>query len=264
MSTGRPKPRKSTNSSYTKVEPSDPISASGTPPNELDWATTLHHIKEWSHHTLLEHLYSKSFSIGAREYNPSAPFVYVRTEDGVTTTLPHGYRLPLVFIAKFQWETICRALNSVAALSASASSSSSPTFQGSVLKDWLEQREEMLHLSRMCHTLFRRARIKQESGGMEKGWRCIMFDRMLARFYKGWPYSSPKNAKLFVDKWGIKEYDRDVLKHGVLTFLDALFPPPINFFAYEREGLICYVSVQTGSDGSSGALQIYGSPKTKS
>ena len=78
---------------------------------ELDWSYTVRCTKEWTHDELLSHLCSKAFTIPPRDYNPSAPFVYVRTEDGVVTTLPHGYRIPLMFVAKYQWETIYRILS---------------------------------------------------------------------------------------------------------------------------------------------------------
>jgi hypothetical protein len=166
---------------------------------ELDWSYTARCAKEWSGDELLSHLCSKAFTIPSRDYNPSAPFVYVKTEDGVTTVLPHGYRIPLMFVAKYQWETTTRTLS----------------LQNR--QRWEAVRDEIFHLSRLCHILFSKARAKADSGGMEKGWRCVMFDRVLTRFYKGWPVSSPAKLEAFISHFGSKEYERDVLKYGTST-----------------------------------------------
>ena len=169
--------------------------------SELDWSYTARCTKEWSDDELLNHLCSNAFTIPPRDYNPSAPFVYIRTEDGVVTTLPHGYRLPLMFIAKYQWEITARTLS----------------LQNR--QRWEAVRSEILHLSRLCQTLFLKAHAKSESSGMEKGWRCIMFDRVLTRVYKGWPVSSPAKVDAFLSHFSSKEYERDVLKYGTSNIL---------------------------------------------
>lgn len=181
---------------------------------ELDWSYTVRCTKEWSDDELLSHLCSKAFTIPPRDYSPSAPFVYVRTEDGVVTTLPHGYRIPLMFVARYQWETIFRTLS----------------LQNR--RQWEAGRDELFHLSRLCHALFSKARAKAESSGMEKGWRCVMFDRLLTRFYKGWPVSSPAKLEAFISHFSSKEYDRDVLKNGMPTNISP-FPPAL-FKHYSR------------------------------
>ncbi|CAA7263915.1 unnamed protein product [Cyclocybe aegerita] len=160
---------------------------------DLDWAYTARCARTWSHDALLTHLCQQSFSIPPRDYNPSAPFVYARMLDGEVVTLPHGYRLPLMFVGKYIWETMF-----------------------SKLKDettWKKERANLFHLSRLCQNLFRRARAKALKGGMEKGWRSLMFDRLLARFYKHWTTNDPKSGPKFITTHSIKEYDRDVLKH---------------------------------------------------
>ncbi|KAJ3515775.1 hypothetical protein NLJ89_g1552 [Agrocybe chaxingu] len=160
---------------------------------DLDWAYTARCSRTWSQDALLTHFCQQSFSIPPRDYNPSAPFVYVRMLDGEVVTLPHGYRLPLMFVGKYIWETVF-----------------------SKLKDevtWKKERANLFHLSRLCQNLFRRARAKALKGGMEKGWRSLMFDRLLARFYKHWTANDPKSGPNFITTHSIKEYDRDVLKH---------------------------------------------------
>ncbi|KAF8200121.1 hypothetical protein BJ912DRAFT_1054512 [Pholiota molesta] len=160
---------------------------------DLDWAYTSRTVRKLSHDALLTHLWEKSFSIPPREYNPSAPFVWVKLHSGDTVRLPHGYRLPLMFVAKYRWEmTLAKVRNE---------------------RLWKQERANIFHLSRLCENLFRRAQAKASRGGMEKGWRCVMFDRLLARFYKHWSRNDPEGGKGFLKTHGSKEYDRDVLKH---------------------------------------------------
>lgn len=174
---------------------------------DLDWAYTAQVVRKWSHDALLSHIWAKSFSIPARDYNPSAPFVYVRMHDGEVVTLPHGYRLPLMFVAKYYWGITLSRLKSA--------------------ESWKKERENVFHLSRLCENLFQRARAKAFNGGMEKGWRCLMFDRLLARFYKSWYRNDPPAGREFISNFGAKEYDRDVLKHGMWSI--PLYNPSFYF-----------------------------------
>ncbi|KAF9547398.1 hypothetical protein CPC08DRAFT_823657 [Agrocybe pediades] len=160
---------------------------------DLDWTFTVETARTWSHDALLTHIYENAFSIPPRDYNPSAPFVYIKFHNGETVTLPHGYRLPLAFVAKYCWEMTLSKLKDE--------------------KAWKKERTGIFHLARLCENLLQRARAKAFTGGMEKGWRCEMFDRLLARFYKQRTRNDPQGIKEFVAKFGMKEYDRDVLKH---------------------------------------------------
>ncbi|KAH9476553.1 hypothetical protein JR316_0010465 [Psilocybe cubensis] len=160
---------------------------------DLDWSYTARTVRTLSHDQLLNELWEKGFSIPPREYNPSAPFVYVKMFNGEVVTLPHGYRLPLMFVARYYWGIALSKLNDV--------------------NLWKKERANVYHLSRLCENLFQRARAKAFAGGMEKGWRCVMFDRLLARFYKSWYRNDPPAGKEFEQKFSVKEYDRDVLKH---------------------------------------------------
>ncbi|PPQ81955.1 hypothetical protein CVT25_014684 [Psilocybe cyanescens] len=160
---------------------------------DLDWGYTARNIRAMSHDELLTDLWKKGFSIPPREYNPSAPFVYVKMNNGEVITLPHGYRLPLMFVARYYWGITLSKVGDVTL--------------------WKKERANVYHLSRLCENLFQRARAKAFAGGMEKGWRCVMFDRLLARFYKSWYRNDPAAGKEFETKFSVKEYDRDVLKH---------------------------------------------------
>jgi len=170
---------------------------------DLDWAYTAETVHNWTQDALVSHLWENAFSVPPREYNPSAPFVYVKFHNGESVTLPHGYRLPLAFVAKYRWEMTLDKIKDE--------------------KTWKKDRAAIFHLSRLCENLFQRARAKALSGGMEKGWRCEMFDRLLARLYKSWVRNDPQGIKEFATKHSLKEYDRDVLKHGVFHYLVCVF-----------------------------------------
>lgn len=175
------------------------------PSGDLDWEYTARTLKRLSPDALIEYLVNNAITVPARDYNPSAPFVHIKfaasqggNDEGevavTTVSLPHGYRLPLMFVTKYMWATALRTLPSE--------------------KEWKGVRGNIIHLCRLCENLFRRAHAKALQGGMEKGWRCIMFDRLLARFYKHWDKSNPSAIIGFAKTHGLKEYDRDVLKHG--------------------------------------------------
>ena len=172
---------------------------------DLDWDYTARTVREWSTDAILSHLWKNTFSIPAREYNPSAPFVWIKNDSGDSIVLPHGYRLPLMFVAKYCWEVTFKKVGSE--------------------DSWRKAKGNVFHLSRLCQNLFRRAKAKKElRGGMEKGWRCLMFDRLLARFYKHWSRNDPVGGKKFLVEHSVKEYDRDVLKHGELHQLSLQHP----------------------------------------
>ncbi|KAF8801379.1 hypothetical protein BYT27DRAFT_7216170 [Phlegmacium glaucopus] len=75
--------------------------------------------------------------------------------------------------------------------------------------------------------LFSEAPAKTESSGMENDWRCVMFDRLLT---KSWPVSSPAKLGSFLSYFSPKEYERDILKHGVQRF------PAEKFFGIQDSG----------------------------
>lgn len=173
---------------------------------DLAWSYTLQCIETWSPSVLLDHLNGNLFSIPARGYTPQAPFVNVRRMNGEVIALPHPYRLPLMFVGKYLWETLLGSLKDENADGLA----------------WKAKQANVLHLSRLCQTLFAHAQAKAgeiDGGGMEKGWRCVVFDRLLVRFYKQWPANDSKSGLEFLALYGKKEYDRDALKYGASIIL---------------------------------------------
>ncbi|KAF8886683.1 hypothetical protein CPB84DRAFT_1850033 [Gymnopilus junonius] len=161
---------------------------------DLDWSYTSRTLRGMSDAHLLRLLTQRAVvSIPQREYNPSAPFVHVKTSYG-TVALPHGYRTPLSFVVKYIWESVLEALKDE--------------------RRWKKDRVAIFHLWRVCESLLRRAEVKAGwMGGMEKVWRCPIFDRLLTRFYKHSARCDPLAVEEFLEDYGEREYDRDVQKH---------------------------------------------------
>lgn len=167
---------------------------------DLDWSYTSKCVRRWSPNSLLTHLYSHAFSVPPRDYKPSFPFVNVNLciqdgDDPEMVSLPQGYRLPLLMVGKYLWETVLLALSAGR-------------------EEWLARATNIFHISRLCENLFASALVKTVKGGMEKGWRCLMFDRFLTRLYNRWIQNDPASIETFWKKYEGKEYNRDVLKHG--------------------------------------------------
>jgi hypothetical protein len=83
---------------------------------DLDWSYTSRCIRRWSPNSLLTHLYSHAFSVPPRDYKPSFPFVNINLvsqdgDDPEMVSLPQSYRLPLLMVAKYLWETLLLALS---------------------------------------------------------------------------------------------------------------------------------------------------------
>jgi len=167
---------------------------------DLDWSYTSKCVRRWSPNSLLTHLYSHAFSVPPRDYKPSFPFVNINLcsqdgDDPEMVSLPQAYRLPLLMAAKYLWETVLLALSAGR-------------------EEWLARATNIFHISRLCENLFASARVKSVKGGMEKGWRCLMFDRFLTRLYNRSIQNDPSSILTFLKKYEAKEYNRDVLKHG--------------------------------------------------
>jgi hypothetical protein len=164
---------------------------------ELDWSYTSRCARRWSPSSLLTHLYSHAFSVPPKL---SFPFVNINifsqdVDDPEMISLPQAYRLPLLMVAKYLWETVHLALSAGR-------------------EEWTAQTTNIFHISRLCENLFAGARVKTAKGGMETGWRCLMFDRFLTRFYNNWVHNDPASNERFWRLHKAEEYDKDVLKHG--------------------------------------------------
>jgi len=152
-----------------------------------------HH--DLSQNVLIEYLRHKVFNIPPRELHSTISLFQVTTLDGTVIALPRGYRVPLMFITKFQWDSLMLVLTSE-----------------NRQTEWEEYKFDILHLSKLCQHLFAQA---EEARGIDRSWRCATFDRVLTRFYHRWFISREWSLRKFWQEFGEEEYTDDVLKHGV-------------------------------------------------
>jgi hypothetical protein len=180
-----------------KITPSNP-----TPwmhPQELRYICD----EDFPQNVLIQYLCSKAFSIPPRETNSNIPLFHVTTRHGTAVGLPRGYRVPLMFVAKFQWDSLKLVLTS-------------PDPQ----KEWDEYKFDIIHLCRLCERLFVQAAEAQKEAvaagtkGIDRLWRSATFDRVLTRFYHRWFVSREWSIRKFWEEFDDDEYDGDILKHG--------------------------------------------------
>jgi len=159
--------------------------------------------KDFPQNLLIQYLCSKAFSIPPREANSTIPLFHVTTHQGTKVVLPRGYRVPLMFVAKFQWDSLKLVLTS-------------PDPQ----KEWEEYKFDIIHLCRLCERLFMQAAEAQRQAGatgakgIDRLWRSATFDRVLTRFYHRWFVSREWSIRKFWEEFDDDEYDCDILKHG--------------------------------------------------
>lgn len=166
--------------------------------------------QDWPQDTMITYLRQNVFSVPPRDNNKNQQLFDVAlppsscsAEDGSSeqrvVSLPKKYRVPLLFVAKFQWESLRLVLTSA-----------------NPLAEWDEYKFDIVHLSRLCQHFLRDAhKMKQESGTMDKSWRCPMFDRALTRFYRKWMVSREWSVRKFWHEFAEEEYEIDVLKYGM-------------------------------------------------
>ncbi|TFK24139.1 hypothetical protein FA15DRAFT_431429 [Coprinopsis marcescibilis] len=167
--------------------------------------------QDWPQETMITYLCQNAFNVPPRDIRPSRHFTEITSFDETVTFIPKGYRIPLMFVAKFQWESLRLVLTS-----------SNPD------SEWSEFKFDIIHLSRLCSHLLKDARkavlqappgqpLKSAKGDriglLDRHWRCPMFDRALTRFYRRWMICREWSVKLFWEEFEEDEYEFDVLKH---------------------------------------------------
>ncbi|KAJ3501087.1 hypothetical protein NLJ89_g9498 [Agrocybe chaxingu] len=164
-------------------------------PNELAYICR----QDWAQDVMIEYLCQKAFTIPPRDSNTSAPFVQITGRDGTITNLPRKYRVPLLFVAKFQWDSLRLVLTSA-----------------NPKAEWEAYKFDIIHISRLCQHLFNQANAAKNAAGpkgLDKQWRSPMFDRVLTRFYYHWFISQDIWIKKFWEEFDEEEYENDVLKY---------------------------------------------------
>ncbi|KAJ7229845.1 hypothetical protein GGX14DRAFT_691979 [Mycena pura] len=154
--------------------------------------------KTWNDMAIVRFLTAHAFSVPPRSTNRHDPWVTVRRADGIDFVLPRPYRIPLMWVAKFQWSSMQIVLTAEERQ-----------------REWDETKFELLHIARLCATLLDKARAHfDEVGAIDRGWRCPTFDRALRRYWHKWLIMGKKNEMvcLFFDEFGEEEYANDVLE----------------------------------------------------
>ncbi|KAJ7229854.1 hypothetical protein GGX14DRAFT_409524 [Mycena pura] len=152
--------------------------------------------KTWNDMAIVRFLTAHAFSVPPRSTNRHDMWVTVRRADGVDFVLPRPYRIPLMWVAKFQWTSMQMVLTAEERQS-----------------EWDDTKFELLHIARLCATLLDKARAHfDEVGAIDRGWRCPTFDRALRRYWHKWLIMHDKFVRLFFREFGEEEYADDVLK----------------------------------------------------
>ncbi|KAF7342378.1 hypothetical protein MVEN_01826700 [Mycena venus] len=140
-----------------------------------------------------------AFSVPPRGTNSMEPWVHVRLcVDGSEVVLPRGYRLPLLWVAKYLWTSVKLVLTADADI---------------LQREWDTAKFEILHIARLCATLLSKARAHMdEAGVMDRAWRCAQFDRALHRYWHDWLIMRDEYLRDFFREFGEDEYRGDVLK----------------------------------------------------
>ncbi|KAJ7694743.1 hypothetical protein B0H14DRAFT_3530526 [Mycena olivaceomarginata] len=108
---------------------------------------------------------------------------------GTEVALPRKYRLPLLWVQKFMWQSV-------------------PLVQP--LVSWNHGKWDVLHVARLCYTLICAAREAGERGVTES-WRYPTFDRALLRYWHRWLLSRDGFVEDFWKEFGEEDFEQDVL-----------------------------------------------------
>ena len=175
------------------------LDINSSPPLQEGWKhpAELQYIRraDWSQDLMITYLCQKAFTVPPRQLNTTLSYTEItRSFSGEKIHVPRGYRIPLMFVAKFQWESLRLVLHSAS--------------------EWEEYKFDIIHLSRLCTHFFKQAKSAVSENKLTKGWRSPMFDRALIRFYRKWMVSREWSVKKFWEEYEEDEYKLDVLKFG--------------------------------------------------
>ncbi|KAJ7473149.1 hypothetical protein B0H11DRAFT_2282661 [Mycena galericulata] len=154
--------------------------------------------RAWDDMAIVRFLVANAFSVPPRSTSTTEAWFQVQCADGRSVPLPRGYRLPLLWVAKYQWTSVKLVLTAHAAIRQ---------------REWDSAKFEILHIARLCAGLLAAARAQMDEGGaMERGWRCPMFDRALRRYWHHWLIMRDEFVRDFWREFGEEEFQEDVLK----------------------------------------------------
>ncbi|KAK7007152.1 hypothetical protein R3P38DRAFT_2361085, partial [Favolaschia claudopus] len=141
---------------------------------------------EWEKDSIIRYLVDTAISIPP---NRSDSLLVVCNKEGTTTTVPGGYRVPLLWLLRVQWESLRLLLTTARPL-------------------WHLVKYDLLHIARLVTEFLEKARSEL---CMKRQWRDPTFDRTLTRFSNGWMGCADEFVWDFFQEFGDEEYKRDVL-----------------------------------------------------
>lgn len=177
--------------------PTPEVEDDGSWRSSADFSYTLP--AELSQNDAIKTLTESAFTIPPR-LRTSDPWTVIECVDGTTTVLPRRYRLPLLYVAKFLWESVRLVLTSA-----------TPE------QEWEDFKYNILYVSQLCNSFLKEARDVMNLNvgkGMDKSWRSVTFNRVLTRIYHRWMIHSDDYLRNFWVEFGEEEYERDVLRSG--------------------------------------------------
>lgn len=147
----------------------------------------------WSQGQIMKELITTAFFVPGRTARPRTYFVEIICADGSSTVVPQAYRVPLMFVCHFLWESIRLVLRT---------------------GEWEQFKIGILHVGRILRRFTEQARAEMEDGGVARAWRCPEMDRLLVRYRLGWLISDHNHLKEFWEMYGEAEYRKDPVKKG--------------------------------------------------
>ncbi|KAF7314694.1 hypothetical protein MKEN_00943300 [Mycena kentingensis (nom. inval.)] len=143
----------------------------------------------WTDFRIVSFLVETALTIPPKSESRSDPWVTVTQTNGTTTTVPRGYRVPLLWIQRVLWESLKLALTS-----------------GKVLWPWIKW--DLLHIGRLTNDFLLKARSEVK---MKRQWRHPRFDRPMTRFFNGWMGCREVFMWDFYKEFKDLEYQDDIL-----------------------------------------------------
>lgn len=161
-------------------------------PAELEYDAS----EQWTDDAILNFIVSNAFSIPPKGTSRRQTFFTVTSVDGSSAALPIRYRIPLLWVSHYLWDSLSLVWTALERE-----------------REWGLFKYGILHVARLCTELFKSARVAM-GAGMDRKWRCPMFDRALVRYRMKWLFNDPATVKEFWSLYGEKEFEKDVVVFG--------------------------------------------------
>ncbi|KAF7364816.1 hypothetical protein MVEN_00351700 [Mycena venus] len=164
-------------------------------PDELEYIGPNHpSAAQWTDIRIVTFMVDNAFTILSRNADSKQTWVEVKVPNRngtvTSTTLPRGYRIPLLWLGKVEWDCLKLLLTSAK-------------------EQWPALRFDVLHIARLSFEFLAKARKEVK---MKRGYRDVMFDRALSRFFNGWMGSRDEFVWDFYREFRDEEYEDDMLQ----------------------------------------------------